>query len=466
MKSKSILFILIAAIALGSFTACSNGPTAPIYGSEVQGVTLASAPGYLAGHTAKWLGVNDTKTTFNPADVTLNVLFNDGASLPFSGKELNLTLKSAGDDEWMFVGSNVFEVTFADKKTFNVNIDAYSIESIDVDLSGIEATTLPLDKAGKYTADDIDLTGISMIVKYNGGQPKDVSEKIADNANVKASVVAALNKLTANAKADQAVTIDASNIVVVYDENNYSLDQLKAAIPGCPAINVSGAKTLTITDKAEQSIVSMEVERIYGADGSGEIFYVGKNTLEQLQYQVTLTLSDEEEPVVIKSTELEDGVKDGWEIKIISHVADWAFSKENDSATVTIRAKNAAYGEKTATLDVEAIEDYPIAFAAPVANKVNDKDAAWDADSKVSANQFTFKLASTGAWASGYAYSGTGETAPAWDEDNFTASISGFKASSIAGEKYTVEFTYGGYQGKQAVAKPTYAITLAEEGNV
>ena len=103
MKSKSILFVLIAAIALGSFTACSNGPTAPIYGSEVQGVTLASAPGYLAGHTAKWLGVNDTKTTFNPADVTLNVLFNDGASLPFSGKELNLTLKSAGDDEWMFV---------------------------------------------------------------------------------------------------------------------------------------------------------------------------------------------------------------------------------------------------------------------------------------------------------------------------------------------------------------------------
>ena len=310
-----------------------------------------------------------------------------------------------------------------------------------------------------------------MIVKYNGGQSRDVSEKIADNANVKASVVAALNKLTANAKADQTVTIDASNIVVVYDENNYSLDQLKAAIPGCPAINVSGAKTLTITDKAEQSIVSMEVERIYGDKGEGEIFYVGKNnTLAALQYQVTLTLSDEEEPVVIKSTELKDGkvTKDGneWNVKIISHVADWAFSKDDDSATVTIRAKNADYGEKTDTLDVEAIEDYPIAFADPEPKEVGGEAAAWDADSNVSANQFTFKLALTGAWASGYAYSGTGETAPAWDEDNFTASISGFKASSIAGEKYTVEFTYGGYQGKQAVAKPTYAITLAEEGNV
>ncbi len=469
MKSKSILFILIAAIALGSFTACSNGPTAPIYGSDVQGVTLANAPGYLAGVAAKFLGINDTKDTVNPADVTLNVLFNDGATLPYNGKELGLTLKTAGGDNgWMYVGANVFEVTFADGKKFNVNIDAYSIESIDVDLSGIEATTLPLDKAGKYTADDIDLTGISMIVKYNGGQPKDVSEEIADNANVKTMFVATLNDLaTAEAKANQTITIDASTIVIEYLSQTYTLDEFNAymkAIGGC-AINVTGSKTLTITDTTK-SIVSATAAQIVGEKGEYEIFTVGdSSTIAAVNYEITFTLSDEDEPVTVTKTDAAG--EGGWDFTVISHVANWPFTKVGESVNMIIKASHPDYGTVEVPLPVAARADYPVAFTV-TAKDVDDEDteAKWGPESKVSTSQFAFAVASTDGWASGHEYTGTDDDkAPAWSETSFTPNITGFKIGAEAGDKYDVEFTYGGTVGLKAVekAKLTDGITLVAQ---
>ncbi len=462
MKSKSILFVLIAAIALGSFTACSNGPTAPIYGSDVQGVTLVSAPDYLAGTAAKWLGIYDGLKTFDPADVTLNVIFNDGEKMQYNGDELNLkpeTIGDTGTKDWFFVGPNVFTATFADGKKFNVNINAYTIEAIDVDLSGIKAATLPLKESSAYTADDLDLDGISLVVTYNGGTKRDVSAEILDSANVKAGFVETVKALVkADSKAEQTITIDSSNIKVVYNKTTYTLAQLRSYLNSIDGVevNVTGSKTLTLADNAKK-IIKAEAKQIV-KEASDEIFVESK--IADVNYEITFTYSDG----TTETTETISKATAGTKFDVISHEDDWAFKKVGEEVKMLIKATLDGYDPVEVPLTVAARADYPTKFTVTANGTGADGkgEAKWGPKSNISVSQFTFAVPADG-WASGNTYA-EGEE-PSWSKTDFTPNRTSFKLNAEAKEHYDIWFTYGGDVGLETVEKAEFesGITLVPQ---
>ena len=152
---KSILTIALAVMLVFAFTACNNtAPTSPLFGKQIQGVSLVSAPDYVAGET------------LDASAVTLKVNFDDNTSMNFKGSELGLTMSGA-----LAAGSNAATATIADLE-YTVNINAYAIEGFNIDISTIKADTVVRD------ATTVPSNGATIDVVYNGGKAKTAPEAI------------------------------------------------------------------------------------------------------------------------------------------------------------------------------------------------------------------------------------------------------------------------------------------------
>ena len=126
---KKIISILLAAIVLFSFAACTQGIVYPENTEKsVLSVTLESAPDYIVGEM------------LNPAAVSLRVVYGDRTEATFTGEQLGMV--PATGKSFTLEASNTFTINYGEEgaQSWNIAIKAYSIDKLTVDPSGAAKT--------------------------------------------------------------------------------------------------------------------------------------------------------------------------------------------------------------------------------------------------------------------------------------------------------------------------------------
>ena len=427
---KSILIGALVVLLLAGFTACSNNtPTSPMMGKQVEGITLASAPDYL---------VNVDK--INAADLTLRVLFNDNSTKDYTGAELNAVVPAST----IAAKTTSVEVPYGSLQ-FYVNVPAYEVEDISIDVSGAEQKTIALN------ATEISLDGVTVTLYYNGGQSRTVD--IAQIAGVDSIT---FDEGTIEALGDVDDTIDV--IKALDDAWTTDLSPLAGLID-----KVTGTWEVRITS-ATATITSVTLAQT----DENEIFYVGttKNLVSGVALEGTVTYSDGTTKEIILGGE-------GANATLTDADAAFASSSSSKDYTITLQNIKTTYGFTSATRSITAraivtdntlkvdsneisftintIDDYPTAVTVE-AKKVDGTgdqagtkvDRVWDWENQILPSQFTFTVANNG-WASSNTY--TDDTNPGISQTAWTSDPSKIKIGTADSTNYEVTFTYTGKLG-------------------
>ena len=462
---KSILIGALVVLLLAGFTACSNNtPTSPIMGSQIEGVELVNAPDYLIG-----------LDTIDPAEISLNVVKNDGSKIPYTGTELQLSAPST------LRTSNACSVKYGDL-TFYVNIPAYEATGFTYDV-----TSMKQDKI-VATATTISLDGIKTTASYAEGSKTYDGFYYSDNGTI--------------TEETEITGVDVSALMTKYDiEYGESIDAVEALIDAWTAAgktefvellegNVTGTWNITVLENVEITLSNVVLSQIYSydADGNGtladteiyEVFAAGtKNTLEQAAIKVSMTATvdgesqsgdvyyipdaktakvylEDKNSVAAPSFAYEDGVT----IVLQNYTADYEFQSVgavNATAVVVIADNGTVYAESNAVpLAVTVIKDYPTAFEVPEIKENSSSEpvheSTWEWNEIIDPDDFTFTVDS---WASGETgYNDTTKKAPSLS-GTWTAKPSRVEQNAPA-SNYPVTFSYSGDHG---VAQPDKTVT-------
>lgn len=439
---KSILIGALVVLLLAGFTACSNNtPTSPIMGKQVEGITLVSAPDYLVG-----------VDTIDAADLKLSVLFNDNSTMNYTGAELNVSVPSSK------ITANTTSVAVPyGSLNFYVNVPAYNVEDISIDVSGAEQTTIAIN------AKEISLDGVVATLSYNGGQTRTV-----DFVQLTGIDKITFDEGTIGSLGDEGDIID---VVEALDDAWTAQQSPLAALID----KITGTWEVTITS-ATATITSVTLTQT----DENEIFYVGttKNLVSGVALEGTVTYSDGTTKDIILGGDDANATLTDTDAAFAtkSTTTDYTITLQNvkttfgfTSATKSITAKaivtdnTLKVDSKEITFTINTVEDYPSAVkveAKKVAgtgeNVGTQVDRVWDWEDPILVSQFTFTVENS-AWASGNTY--TDDTNPGVSQTSWTPDPSKIKIGTGNSENFKVTFTYTGKLGND----PDRVLTCEEE---
>ena len=375
---KSILIGALAVLMLVAFTACENSaPTAPLYGKDIQGVSVVSAPEYVVYDSELKAAIHEFKDdVLNPADVRLRVTYNDDSYDEYTGSELGMT---AGT---LVAGSNTRTVTIGPAE-FNVVINAYEAESVVFNVSNATTRTVS-------TADTkISLEGVTVEAVYDGAKTRTLT--MPENPELDIDVLSYFID-PETAQQTKSVTISAET---------FEEAKKNASAPDWfDLIEVEGSWTISVVEAQPVTITATVAQ----ADGN-ELFARGsKNTLASLDYVVTVTFSDDTEDVTFKKSE---AAAKGWTVAFENWEEDEPlFSANQSTATVVVSVTKTDTPTLSDTYDLRlsAVADYPTAIKVELDTAQGATPKTFKADEIIESNYFKFTVTS---WASNIATTST-----------------------------------------------------------
>ena len=463
---KSILIGVLAALMLVAFTACDNSaPQTPLMGNQIEGVELVSAPDYLVG----------IDSVIDPAEIKLNVVKNDGTKIPYTGKELGIgtdVIKST---------MNAVPVKYGTFTSY-VNIPAYSVEAVNINVTGLVQTTVEKDASAK-----ISLEGVAVSYVYDGTKERKVDADLMKDAEISATD---LGFKADEAELKETFTVKAADI-------KKAIESGQSSFSSETAVNVTGDISLTVVEKEKLAITNVVLKQVYSyVDNSTpaspqtvnkEVFYVGdKNTYADVAIEGTITLSNGTtedftyytgaSDVTLTDKDAEAAtdypavstLADGVTYKII--LQEVKTTKEFTSASpvavqaVVARTEDGDTIKSAATtLNLKAIEDYPTAFETPTVAQENGKDVkeTWTIGDAIDPDDFVFVV---DAWASLNEYDEGKEPKLT---GSWTSDPEKIRENTEANKAYPVTFTYKGYHGEvnpNAVVEATGATIEVVKG--
>lgn len=443
MKRKVFVGVLTA-LVLVSFIACQNStPMSPIYGKQVQSVTLASAPDYIYGS----IGEGGSSLSFNdtivPSEIELEVTYNDNSSEVYTGAELGLAsakINGANTPLTVTFGYTDGSAT-AKANEFTVTVPAYEVEGVSIDVSGIKETdavfkTVVVEEPD-ITAEvaSISLDGIKVSAIYNGSSSKDVTDKIL--AKVSAYPVPGSILTSEDAKTYGLVSEDEKTITVSQAVLDAVLADTKEELP--LSVTIVGTKSFNVVDAAE--IVSVRGFQ------TAELFpgISGKDTLANAGIVLELTDAEGNKTLVsegVDSYKDENGktidVDDsGWTLSFREYTADYTLTNTSAPYMVTVTAtKNNESYKTDEKVSVSLTVDYAVEFKA----ELTDKDQTFTAGETIEESDFTFTVTE---WAgNGTTAYTAGQEPTTYDSSDFTAYPATIKEGQEDTKSYTVSFYF------------------------
>ena len=406
---KSILIGVLAALMLFAFTACEQNPTTPLYGAQVENITVVSQPVFVQ------------KQDLAADEVVLSVNYNDGTSVEYKGNQLLLKGTLNGE-------ANVATATFAGKE-YKVIIKAYEVTAITVDLSTLNAVSF--NDNGLVT-------------------PSEAKEVFAS-----ATYTTAGGNVTGNC----SVKIESTDIADIVSDNNLKINgtftltaELMNELEAEDSIvSYTNSKTLTyVDDTAIAYIVAKQTAPIYAApENSGSSPAVANSLAEAKITVEAYNFSGEKVADLVTA-----GVANtNWTLSFERYDENYAFTEVDDvTITVTVTGTGSNEGKTYSTTSahpfvLEVSEDYPLTFSAEQVKDKSGKKHAYYNGETILDTDFVF---SAETWASGFTgYVPKDELEdgdveePVWTMDFSTdpERIPYDKASGESKSQYSVVFT-------------------------
>ena len=358
---KSILIGVLAALMLFAFTACEQNPTTPLYGSQVENITVVSQPLFVQGQPLA------------ADEVVLSVNYNDGTSVEYRGDQLLLKGNLNGE-------ANVATANFAGKE-YKVIIKAYEVTAITIDLSTLNA------------------------VSFN-------DDGLVTPADAKA-VVASATYTTAggNETGNYGVTIESTDIADIVADNNLKINgtftltaELMNELEAEDSIvSYTNSKTLTYVDEtAIAYIVAKQTAPIYAApENSGSSPAVANSLAEAKVTVEAYNFSGEKVADLVKAGSPEPN----WVLSFERYDANYAFTEVDDvTITVTVTGTGTNAGKTYSTTSahpfvLEVSEDYPVDFSAAQVKDADENTHAYYNGEIIDVEDFDFSVKT---WASGF----------------------------------------------------------------
>ena len=411
---KTFLIGVLAALMLFAFTACEqNMPSTPLYGAQVENITVASQPVYVLD------GEGGIFPDIDASKITLNVVFNDGKSIQYTGEDLKM-------GEVKTYGENMTAPVSFNGKTYYVTLKAYEATSVSYDLSTIEAESF---------ADGVFSTTLTATVTSTGGPVTVENTPFGLDAADIAKIVKD-NEL----KAGNTYTLTADYVTSLMVAKAEAQGATSAEIEEAKSFaSYTGSKVLTYANpKTIMYITAEQGNKIYGlpqnSTGGTEV----PNTISEAGIVVKAHLADGSELILSedKSGSVE-GVSYDWTIKFIGYETSYVFDDEDDrggrSISITVKAiapESGVYANQSFTttsahpFNLVISADYPTEFTVSQKPLQAGKTAVkyFYNGEEIDKTNFDFKASK---WASNFVYATEEEakndedaiTAPNWEMD-------------------------------------------------
>ena len=366
---KSILIGALAVLMLVAFTACENSaPTAPLYGKDIQGVSVVSAPEYVVYDSELKTAIHEFKDdVLNPADVKLRVTYNDDSYDEYTGSELGMTSGT------LVAGSNTRTVKIGPAE-FNVVINAYEAESVIFNVSNATTKTVAV-------GDEVSLEGIKVEAIYDGSKTKTLA--MPEDAELDFAVLSYFAD-PETAQQTKSVTISAET---------FEKAKKNASAPDWfDLIEVEGSWTISVVEAQPVTITAT-------ISNPTEVFSRGtKSTIQgaNLDFTITVAYSDDTPSETFKKSEASTK---GWTVAFENWKEDAALFSENQLTATLIVSVTKTGTTLTDTYDLQltATTDYPIAIKADLDTAQGAKPKTFKADELIDSDDFKFEVT---AWAS------------------------------------------------------------------
>ena len=385
MMKKGILIGVLAVLMLMAFTACEQSPTTPLYGKQVDNITVASQPDYIINYDS-----------IKGADVKLTVNYNDGSSSSYTAAEL----KYSGNDK-VTAADTPITVKLNDQN-YTVLVKAYEKESEKINLGASEAGEYDL-VAGKFTNNTDGSLDMVKTVAYNGGKTKNYAVSVSDDAlNVYIEVVKAYLATEAGEDVEAGDSVTISKEVIIGWLTS-AAEETGISIPQSYIDEISKnfdenyIGSWTVKFNKNSSAVSLKVT----INKDAEFFANSECTILDILSKMSFAVVDGTgKATPIASEELDD-----WSFSVEKYTDDYNFDTVGTKTVTIVATKANGEGEaddvviKAENVKIEIINDYPVEYT--VSQNKNSKDEydeyAWK--EKIEAKNFTFTAS---VWASGY----------------------------------------------------------------
>ena len=345
---KTFLIGVLAALMLFAFTACEqNMPSTPLYGAQVENITVASQPVYILN------GEGGIFPEIDASKITLNVSFNDGKTIQYTGEDLGMTVPTS-------YGANMSTPVTYNEKTYYVTLKAYDATSVGYDLSTIEAESFADGAFTTALTTTVASAGGSVTVETSWGLEADDIKKIVEDNDLKAG---------------DTYTLTAEYVTALYVEKAEEAGATAEEIAEMrEMVSFTGSKTLTYANpKTIMYITAEQGNKIYGVPDVTDKSTV-KNSIAEAGIVVKAHLANGDEIVLSTSTGTDDETTSyGWTIKYIGYEPTYVFEEDNPGLAITVKAiapSEGDYANQSFTTNsahpfsLVISEDYPTVFKA------------------------------------------------------------------------------------------------------
>lgn len=375
---KRIAIAVLTLVMIFSFVACEATTVQPWYGKMVTNVTVASAPAYFVGET------------INPADITLNIQYDNG-SATVNGVEAGLL--PATDSKTGYAvqaGSTKLNLQYGyDRKgevlLWDVYVPTVKATGLTVTASNVPTTTFASEAEAQKALESC----LSFTLSYKGGT-KAVTGEVA-NTNVPMTMEKTVVK-AADGKTEQ----------ITYSLKETSTNNLPVTFTPV-TVTVSTVDETKVID-AESFVITQDADQeFYAVNGKWRATHAGNldsdvATLADVDFTVSAkTLAGEKKDFKVVDS-LAKVVSD---LDAYVDYDDYALTQKLNDAKLGNFAVTITYmynGEKEtaeATFNFKYTEDYVTKFS------VEAPTTPYNPGDEIKEQNFTFKAAE---WASGEKY--------------------------------------------------------------
>ena len=393
---KSILVGVLAALMLVAFTACENSaPTSPLFGKQVESISVVNQPDYIY------------RETYNPADINLKVVFNDGSSDEYTALQLGVPAGSLKAQPYTTVSVS------SNGKNYYISLQAYEPEGYSIDLSSLKAAKIKADGA-------LTISAVDVVVSYNGGQSKTITATVPAEAGTLVSSENMSDFITANdLKVGKTLTVTPQNIKDVF-----GIDVSESPVD----VEFTGSWDITLVDSTTiMSITAKQTEKVYNVGDSSAI--------EDAGITVTVYYSDGTSAALPGT---------GYTVSVDEYEMSYTFPTTG-SKPMTIVVTEATTGKqyRTTGFSLEVSADEIEKFtASQITKKEGDDDFKpyeYEAGEDIRVSDFEFKA----TWKSGYDYVENEKSEPiSYSSSDFEAVPSIIPWGTTNGMDKTASFVY------------------------
>lgn len=322
MNIKKIAYILVAAVLVLGFTACSQTMT---YKTPMGLTAVVDKTDYLVGEE------------FDPSTATVTVTFTDNSTATFKGSELSYTMYEGGtaatDNDLTIKANSYVSFSYGGKEVVVSNKAAINPRTaVSVVLSNLPETTTTDGK--KVNAPDV--SAVTGVMTLDNGATREVS--VADGS---INVTPVVTGITAEA---------AENVSIDYTVTTYGSKPVDDVAPE------NGYKINVTLDKGDfnEEVAAYTFDVVYYLDGKElktadepsatkkDGFYLGQN----LTWKVVLSDGNTTKDVDITSS-------DYYAVNGVSLTPNRNILGRNTEKTITIKYLGEKYADKIADKDIE-----------------------------------------------------------------------------------------------------------------